>query len=30
MIEIEGRYGGKVKAWVDGVDFDEGSREQGL
>lgn len=28
MQEFEGRYGGRIKAWVDGVEFDEGSREQ--
>jgi tRNA-splicing ligase RtcB len=26
--EIEGRFGGKIKAWTDGVAFDEGSQLQ--
>jgi len=25
---IEGRYGGKIMAWVDGVSFEEGAQEQ--
>ncbi|AXQ68762.1 tRNA splicing ligase [Caulobacter phage CcrPW] len=28
MLEIDGRYGGQIKAWVDGVPFERGAEDQ--
>lgn len=28
MLDIDGRYGGKIKAWTDGVAFEQGARDQ--